>query len=101
MPAPIAAAARTVVSSPLLNFMTNDKTRLVDTRLEGWLRAQQPRQLEKLGDRAAAHVLHGDRQYRCYLWSRLGSNQRPSACEADALPLSHGTGAEMANDVED
>lgn len=28
------------------------------------------------------------------LWSRLGSNQRPSACEADALPLSHGTGAE-------
>ena len=26
-------------------------------------------------------------------WSRLGSNQRPSACEADALPLSHGTGA--------
>jgi hypothetical protein len=24
-------------------------------------------------------------------WSRLGSNQRPSACEADALPLSHGT----------
>ena len=25
-------------------------------------------------------------------WSRLGSNQRPSACEADALPLSHGTG---------
>lgn len=34
-------------------------------------------------------------------WSRLGSNQRPSACEADALPLSHGTGAEMANDVED
>ena len=29
-----------------------------------------------------------------YLWSRLGSNQRPSACEADALPLSHGTGAE-------
>jgi hypothetical protein len=25
------------------------------------------------------------------LWSRLGSNQRPSACEADALPLSHGT----------
>jgi guanine deaminase len=27
-------------------------------------------------------------------WSRLGSNQRPSACEADALPLSHGTGAE-------
>lgn len=37
----------------------------------------------------------------CYLWSRLGSNQRPSACEADALPLSHGTGAETANDVED
>lgn len=34
-------------------------------------------------------------------WSRLGSNQRPSACEADALPLSHGTGAETANDVED
>ena len=28
------------------------------------------------------------------MWSRLGSNQRPSACEADALPLSHGTGAE-------
>ena len=26
-----------------------------------------------------------------FLWSRLGSNQRPSACEADALPLSHGT----------
>ena len=25
------------------------------------------------------------------MWSRLGSNQRPSACEADALPLSHGT----------
>jgi hypothetical protein len=36
-----------------------------------------------------------------HLWSRLGSNQRPSACEADALPLSHGTGAETANDVED
>lgn len=35
------------------------------------------------------------------VWSRLGSNQRPSACEADALPLSHGTGAEMANEVED
>jgi hypothetical protein len=34
------------------------------------------------------------------VWSRLGSNQRPSACEADALPLSHGTGAERANDVE-
>ena len=28
------------------------------------------------------------------MWSRLGSNQRPSACEADALPLSHGTCAE-------
>lgn len=27
-------------------------------------------------------------------WSRLGSNQRPSACEADALPLSYRTGAE-------
>lgn len=26
------------------------------------------------------------------LWSRLGSNQRPSACEADALPLSYETG---------
>ena len=25
------------------------------------------------------------------LWSRLGSNQRPSRCERDALPLSHGT----------
>jgi hypothetical protein len=25
-------------------------------------------------------------------WSRLVSNQRPSACEADALPLSYGTG---------
>ena len=24
-------------------------------------------------------------------WSRLGSNQRPSRCERDALPLSHGT----------
>ena len=33
-------------------------------------------------------------ELREYLWSRLGSNQRPSACEADALPLSHGTGAE-------
>ena len=30
-------------------------------------------------------------------WSRLVSNQRPSACEADALPLSYETG----NDVED
>jgi hypothetical protein len=29
-------------------------------------------------------------------WSRLGSNQRPSACEADALPLSHGTGRRKA-----
>ena len=28
------------------------------------------------------------------VWSRLGSNQRPPACEAGALPLSHGTGAE-------
>jgi hypothetical protein len=26
------------------------------------------------------------------LWSRLVSNQRPSACEADALPLSYETG---------
>ena len=26
-----------------------------------------------------------------FLWSRLGSNQRPSRCERDALPLSHGT----------
>lgn len=25
------------------------------------------------------------------LWSQLVSNQRPSACEADALPLSYGT----------
>ena len=25
-------------------------------------------------------------------WSRLVSNQRPSACEADALPLSYETG---------
>ena len=25
------------------------------------------------------------------MWSRLGSNQRPSRCERDALPLSHGT----------
>ena len=32
-----------------------------------------------------------------YWWSRLVSNQRPSACEADALPLSYETG----NDVED
>ena len=29
---------------------------------------------------------------RVTLWSRLGSNQRPSACEADALPLSYETG---------
>ncbi len=28
------------------------------------------------------------------LWSRLGSNQRPPACEAGALPLSYETGAE-------
>lgn len=36
-------------------------------------------------------------------WSRLGSNQRPSACEADALPLSYETGesTEWPNDVED
>jgi hypothetical protein len=38
-------------------------------------------------------------------WSRLGSNQRPSACEADALPLSHGTLRParrwQANEVED
>jgi hypothetical protein len=41
-------------------------------------------------------------------WSRLGSNQRPSACEADALPLSHGTRRATSmrnpngpNDVED
>jgi hypothetical protein len=27
-------------------------------------------------------------------WSRLGSNQRPPACEAGALPLSYETGAE-------
>ncbi len=27
----------------------------------------------------------------CCSWSRLGSNQRPSRCERDALPLSHGT----------
>ena len=26
-------------------------------------------------------------------WSRLGSNQRPPACEAGALPLSYETGA--------
>ena len=26
------------------------------------------------------------------MWSQLGSNQRPSACEADALPLSYETG---------
>ena len=36
------------------------------------------------------HRVHADQRW----WSRLGSNQRPSACEADALPLSHGTGAE-------
>ena len=29
-----------------------------------------------------------------YGWSRLGSNQRPPACEAGALPLSYETGAE-------
>ncbi len=40
-------------------------------------------------------MLGGKKPPNCTLWwSRLGSNQRPSACEADALPLSHGTGAE-------
>jgi hypothetical protein len=38
--------------------------------------------------------VHKPCSYRSERWSRLGSNQRPSACEADALPLSHGTGAE-------
>src|ERR1700682_829942 len=33
-------------------------------------------------------------------WSRLGSNQRPSACEADALPLSHGTGWAATTRIE-
>lgn len=32
-----------------------------------------------------------------FLWSRLGSNQRPSACEADALPLSYETGRTRRN----
>jgi hypothetical protein len=36
-----------------------------------------------------------------YGWSRLGSNQRPSACEADALPLSHGTGADRRTEAPD
>lgn len=31
-------------------------------------------------------------------WSRLGSNQRPSACEADALPLSYETERLSIND---
>jgi hypothetical protein len=35
------------------------------------------------------------------LWSRLGSNQRPPACEAGALPLSYETGCREANDVEE
>jgi hypothetical protein len=40
------------------------------------------------------HRVQAPCPYRSNEWSRLGSNQRPSACEADALPLSHGTGAE-------
>jgi hypothetical protein len=35
-----------------------------------------------------------------YWWSRLVSNQRPSACEADALPLSYET-ENALNEVED
>ena len=31
----------------------------------------------------------------------LGSNQRPPACEAGALPLSYETGAERRNNDED
>ncbi len=59
-----------------------------------------PRIRHRTGDRTrTGHgKLSAARQLRVYtgqtLWSRLGSNQRPSACEADALPLSHGTGAE-------
>jgi hypothetical protein len=46
--------------------------------------------------RSRAHQDHRNAYLTCTVskWSRLGSNQRPSACEADALPLSHGTGAE-------
>ena len=46
--------------------------------------------------RSRAHQDHTNACLTCTVskWSRLGSNQRPSACEADALPLSHGTGAE-------
>ena len=33
-----------------------------------------------------------------YWWSRLVSNQRPSACEADALPLSYETKEAPIND---
>lgn len=32
------------------------------------------------------------RRSGAFEWSQLGSNQRPSACEADALPLSYETG---------
>ena len=37
---------------------------------------------------------------RLYLWSRLGSNQRPSACEADALPLSYETGEHRLSSMD-
>ncbi len=35
-----------------------------------------------------------------FQWSQLGSNQRPSACEADALPLSYETGIRSAASFE-
>jgi hypothetical protein len=47
------------------------------------------RYARKRAGRSRSHV------FTPLMWSRLGSNQRPSACEADALPLSHETSCRL------
>ena len=70
----------------------------VQTHVRPVIRRQIPKKcgFSPFRMRSCAHQDHTNAYLTCAVskWSRLGSNQRPSACEADALPLSHGTGAE-------
>src|ERR1700758_2777281 len=84
--------------------LTSGTKRQVQTHVRPVIRRQTPKNcgFSPFRMRSRAHQDHTNAYLTCTVskWSRLGSNQRPSACEADALPLSHGTGAERPNDVE-
>ncbi len=58
-------------------------------RLEALVRGQLGRVLDRGREREADSPLNEARKRR---WARLGSNQRPLACEASALPLSYAPG---------